>query len=49
MDTMLKESVAVLFCHVIKLDNKNLDVERPLFYRYMKELDLILLIFQSSQ
>jgi len=37
MDTMLKESVAVLFCHVIKLDGKDLDVERPLFCRFMKQ------------
>jgi len=37
MDAMLKESVAALFCHVIKLDNKNLDTERPLFCRFMKQ------------
>lgn len=37
MDKMLKESVAALFCHVIKLDDKDLDVERPLFARYMKQ------------
>jgi hypothetical protein len=37
MDTMLKESVAVLFCHVIKLDNKDLDAERPLFCRFMEQ------------
>jgi len=37
MDTMLKESVAALFCHVIKLDGKDLDSERPLFCRYMKQ------------
>jgi uncharacterized tellurite resistance protein B-like protein len=37
MDTMLKESVAALFCHVIKLDDKDLDTERPLFARYMKQ------------
>ncbi len=37
MDAMLKESVAALFCHVIKLDNKDLDAERPLFARYMKQ------------
>ena len=34
---MLKESVAALFCHVIKLDNKDIDVERPLFCRFMKQ------------
>ena len=37
MDKMLKESVAALFCHVIKSDNKNLDKERPLFCRFMKQ------------
>lgn len=37
MDTMLKESVAALFCHVIKLDGKDLDAERPLFCRFMKQ------------
>ena len=37
MDVMLKESVAALFCHVIKLDNKDLEVERPLFCRFMKQ------------
>jgi len=37
MDTMLKESVAALFCHVIKTDNKNMDKERPLFCRFMRQ------------
>lgn len=37
MDAMLKESVAALFCHVIKLDNKDLTTERPLFCRFMKQ------------
>ena len=37
MDTMIKESVAALFCHIIKLDNKDLDAERPLFCRFMKQ------------
>lgn len=37
MDKMLKESVAALFCHVIKLDNKDLDTERPLFCRFMRQ------------
>jgi len=36
MDKMLKESVAALFCHVIKMDNKDIDAERPLFRRFMK-------------
>ncbi len=37
MDRMLKESVAVLFSHVIKLDNKDLERERPLFCRFMQQ------------
>ena len=37
MDIMIKESVAALFCYVIKLDNKDLDAERPLFCRFMKQ------------
>ena len=37
MDKMIKESVAALFCHVIKMDNKDLDAERPLFCRFMKQ------------
>jgi len=37
MDKMIKESVAALFCHVIKLDNKDVDAERPLFCRFMKQ------------
>ncbi len=37
MDTMIKESVAALFCYVIKMDNKDLDAERPLFCRFMKQ------------
>ena len=37
MDKMLKESVAALFCYVIKMDNKDIDVERPLFCRFMKQ------------
>jgi len=37
MDKMIKESVAALFCYVIKRDNKDLDAERPLFCRYMKQ------------
>ncbi|NEW60136.1 hypothetical protein GSY74_02470 [Sulfurovum sp. bin170] len=37
MDSMLKESVAALFCYVIKLDNKNVDRERPLFCRFMQQ------------
>ena len=35
MDTMIKESVAALFCYVIKMDNKDLSAERPLFCRFM--------------
>jgi len=37
MDTMIKEAVAALFCYVIKLDNKDLEVERPLFCSFMKQ------------
>ena len=37
MDTMIKESVAALFCHVIKLSGKDLDTERPLFCRFMNQ------------
>jgi len=35
MDKMLKESVATLFCHAIKLDDKDLKLERPIFCRFM--------------
>ena len=37
MDKMLKESVATLFCHAIKLDNKDLAIEKPIFCRFMRE------------
>ncbi|MBD3793130.1 MAG: hypothetical protein IE889_03080 [Campylobacterales bacterium] len=37
MDAMLKESVAALFCHVIKTDHKDVDKERPLFCRFMRQ------------
>jgi len=37
MDAMIKESVAALFCHVIKLDNKDLEVERHLFCRFIQQ------------
>ncbi len=37
MDAMIKESVAALFCHVIKMDNKDLEVERPLFCRFIRQ------------
>jgi len=37
MDRMIKESVAALFCYVIKMDNKDLDAERPLFCRFMQQ------------
>jgi len=29
--------VAALFCHVIKMDNKDLNVERPLFCRFIQQ------------
>jgi len=35
MDNMIKESVATLFCHAIKLDDKDLKAEKPLFCRFM--------------
>jgi hypothetical protein len=35
MDNNLKESVATLFCHAIKLDDKDLKLEKPLFCRFM--------------
>ncbi|HHH19234.1 MAG TPA: hypothetical protein ENK86_01800 [Campylobacterales bacterium] len=37
MDAMLKESVAALFCHVIKKDDKDIEKERPIFCRFMKQ------------
>ena len=37
MDKMLKESVASLFCHAIKMDDKDMSAERPLFRRFMKQ------------
>jgi len=37
MDKMIKESVATLFCHAIKLEDKDLKVEKPLFCRFMGE------------
>ena len=37
MDTMIKESIAALFCHVIKMENKDLNAERPLFCRFMNQ------------
>jgi len=35
MDKMIKESVATLFCHAIKMEGKELKVEKPLFCRFM--------------
>jgi len=35
MDKMIKESVATLFCHAIKLDDKDLKVEKPLFCQFI--------------
>ena len=37
MDTMLKKSVAILFCHVIKTTDKDLETEKPLFCRFMSQ------------
>ena len=35
MNKIIKESVATLFCHAIKLDDKDLKVETPIFCRFM--------------
>ena len=35
MDKIMKESVATLFCHAIKLDDKDLKLEVPIFCRFM--------------
>jgi len=37
MDKMIKESVATLFCYAIKLDDKDLKIEQPLFCRFMEQ------------
>ena len=37
MDTKLKESVATLFCHAIKMDDKESKAEKSLFCRFMGE------------
>ena len=37
MDNMLKESVAALLCYIIKIDNKDVHKERPLFCRFMQQ------------
>ena len=37
MDSMIKESVAALFCYVIKMHDKDLTVERPLFCRFAQQ------------
>ena len=37
MDKMLKESVATLFCYAIKLNNKDLALEKPIFCRFMEQ------------
>jgi hypothetical protein len=37
MDKMLKESVASLFCQAIKMEDKDIDTERPLFCRFMRQ------------
>jgi len=37
MDSALKESIATLLCHIIKINNKNLEVERELFLDFMEE------------
>jgi uncharacterized tellurite resistance protein B-like protein len=37
MDSALKESVATLLCHIIKINNKDINVERELFFDFMEE------------
>jgi len=37
MDSALKESIATLLCHVIKINNKDLLVERDIFLDFMEE------------
>jgi len=37
MDELLKESVAALFCYVIKQDDKDIEKERPIFCRFMMQ------------
>jgi len=37
MDLMIKESVATLFCYAIKLEGKDIKVEKPLFIRFMSQ------------
>jgi hypothetical protein len=37
MDDTLKESVAALLCYIIKVDNKDVHKERPLFCRFMQQ------------
>ena len=37
MDTMIKKSVATLFCHTIKVNDKDLELEMPIFCTFMEE------------
>ncbi|NOZ89839.1 MAG: hypothetical protein GXO60_00990 [Epsilonproteobacteria bacterium] len=37
MEKILRESVASLFCYVIKNEDKDIDKERALFCRFMKQ------------
>jgi hypothetical protein len=37
MDNLLKEAVASLFCYVIKNEKKDIEKERPIFCRFMKQ------------
>jgi len=37
MDSMLKEAVASLFCHIIKTGGGSMDEERALFCRFMQQ------------
>jgi len=37
MDGLLKEAVASLFCYVIKSEKKDIEKEKPIFCRFMKQ------------
>jgi len=37
MDIMIKESVASLFCYIIKMDSRDVEIERPLFCRFIQQ------------
>ncbi len=37
MDNILKESIATLLCHVIKINNKDLSIQKDMFFDFMEE------------